>query len=94
MIPSSPIIIEGKKYPEYAVFLSSAPIVSEDTYRTAVNLTLVPMRTNEEGKVELAQDNSKNVLFSDIVKSGDIKALTAFGKINAAVQEFINEKQL
>lgn len=96
MKPFRPIIKDGKKYDEYAVNLTSAPLISGGDYTTAVNLVLTPMRYDEESqKYELLQDPAyvKVVAFSDIKNQADPATLQAFGAINTTIQQFINSKE-
>lgn len=95
MKPSSPIVHNNKTYDEYQVSLSSTPILRGNNYTTAVNLTLRPMCLNEETneyEVLMEKQFEKQVLLSNVRSSNDIALLTAFGKIDAAIQEFVNSK--
>lgn len=95
MTPSIAIVHNGKTYTEYQVSLSSTPIIRGSNYTTAVNLTLRPMRLNEETneyEVLMEKEFEKQVLLSNVRASSDMAILIAFGKIDAAVQEFVNAK--
>lgn len=94
MKPSTPVIHEGKTYPDYAVSLNSGPLIVGGVYTTAINLKLIPRRINEEGNIELLESHAKKVRFSDIRNQADERTLQAFGEIDAAIQSFINDKGL
>lgn len=95
MRPSTPIIHAGKVYDKYAVFLSSAPLITGATCSTMANLSLKPMRVNEEGNPEILQEASqtKQILLAD-VKAGTPEELEAYAAIEAAIQKLIDLKGL
>jgi|SRR5690606_16982638 len=97
MKPSQPIVHGGNTYDEYEVSLSAKTILRGNTYTTAVNLTLRPMRELPGGAgYEVLKDPSftKCVLYSDIRNQADDFTLQTFGQIDALIQAFINEKNL
>lgn len=97
MKPSQPIVHGGNTYDEYEVSLTAKTITRGNTYTTAVNLTLRPMRELPGGAgYEVLQDPNftKSARFHDIRNQADLFTLQTFGQIDALIQAYINEKNL
>lgn len=107
MKPAKPITINGEIFDNYLTSLSSAPIQKGNDYVTAINITLTPMRYDQDGVLHVptksvqageeiieVPDHSHNrvIRYSDIKTEGDIDALTAFAGIESLIQAFINKK--
>ena len=92
MIIAQPFEAGGKIWNEYALSL----VVNETENGVATVLTLTPMRV-ENGVREFLRDaefQPRPIIIPSIMDSNDINIMTAVGKVQAAIQEYLTSKNI
>ena len=97
MNTNKPITVNDVTYDKVAASLSSMPLFREAEIGQTVAIRLQYFAHDENGNVIRPEDPSQYdvpIVFGDVTTSQDADALTAFAKITAAIQEYINAKGL
>lgn len=96
MHPSQSLVVGGKEFPEVALSLAVSPLFKPNFLSASVVLSLTPVRRAEDGSVEALTEAQyrKSLIFSDIFDSNDPQVLNCLGKVQAAIQQLIIEKNL
>jgi hypothetical protein len=93
MNSNNPKTIEGKTYDKLGISLATTTRFNESDTGVSVSCRFHYYRTDEEGKIDkLDREHDVQVLIGNIYQSNDEAAQVAFGKIQAAIQEYINSK--
>jgi hypothetical protein len=97
MTTNQTIIFEGHIYDKLMCHLTSSPRIIEgspDTLGVSVNVRFVPYRVDDTGSIIPCYQKAWSALYSDIATSLDMIALQTFGAIEAAIQNYVNQKNL
>ena len=95
MTTNNPITVDGKTYDELGLALVISPLFKPDFLSASVVMKLTPLR-REDGQIEQLTDAQyqKTLVVSDAFAQNDPDFLTALAKIQGAVQDYINAKNL
>ena len=78
-----------------AVNLSVSPKAKNGGFGVSVNIKLTPYTLKNENELAILNtEKAVPVLYLDVLESNDEAALTALGKIEAALQEFVTAKEI
>ncbi|WP_020603287.1 hypothetical protein [Spirosoma spitsbergense] len=96
MTTNNPTVVGGLVYNELTLSLAVSPLVKPNFLSASVVLSLQPARRNEDGTIEVLTEPEyrKGLVFSDVFTSNDMQVMTALGKVQAAIQELIDLKNL
>jgi hypothetical protein len=96
MTTNNPTVVGGNVYNELALSLAVSPVFKPNFVSAAVVMSLTPIRRSAEGVIDALTEPGyqKTLVVSDAFAQNDPDFLMVLGKIQAAVQEYINAKNL
>lgn len=83
-------------YDQVAIQLNMSPVFKADDYVTAVNMRVIPYRALPDGTLDKSEALAVSFTSADVAAdaASDPAMATAIAKIGAALQEWVEAKEL